>query len=322
MNKLISAGLLILHCYLLSYGENWTSTELTLIQWGSGESQLEFYPGGPVGPPGSFEEPAMGPHLALVDSAENIVICSFQLGQLKIFDNNGDLISDLSRTSPNYNSDIFYENPANIFLDSLCHMIIQSDPGTPFAPEVDYSGNILDRIRPFYQDTAAYIQYMNWSPTGTMFFFNRDYGWVTYSEGVSTPGGSTGFLATNGSFYAVTKKSANSLQFKKFENPDSTTLAETRDSTEIAVAVDTLVAAGLTNGGDGDNLYVMMFINNYITREIWQFDLDYNILDKLILPPDSTYQGLGIVPFIRHDGNIYEFRTREDGLHVIRWTKP
>jgi hypothetical protein len=98
-------------------------------------------------------------------------------------------------------------------------------------------------------------------------------------------------------------------------------MAESRELTEVPVAVDTLLGAGLLNGGDGNSLYVIMNINDYNTFEVWQFDLDYNFIDKLVLPVEEPYQDLRIFPLIRRDGNIYEFRFREDGFHVVRWSK-
>ncbi len=295
--------------------------EISVIPWGAGSNELNLVLGGPVGPPGSFEVPAMAPNIAMIDMNETIIVSCFQTGQLKGFSTDGSLTFDFSRGTPGYNPDIFYENPENIYIDSLSRLYVQSDRGTQFVPVVDYTGQIVEKIRPFSQDSIAYIHFMNWSSTGTLFFFNRIYGWVTYSNGQSTPGGSTGFLAANGSFYTAYKKTASSLEFKRFENPDSTTLAESRELTEVPVTVDTLVAAGLLNGGDGQGLYVIINVNDYNTFQIWQFDLSYNFMDKLVLPVEEAYQGLRILPFVRRDGNIYEFRFREDGFHVIRWSK-
>jgi hypothetical protein len=154
-----------------------------------------------------------------------------------------------------------------------------------------------------------------------LFFFNRNLGWVTYFDGNSTPGGTTGFKANDGSYYTVSKKTATSLEFKRYENPDNTGLAESRKLTEVPIEVDTLIGADLINGGDGNSLYIMLLINEFFYFEIWQFDLDYNVVDKLALTNEEAYGDLRITPFIRSDGNIYEFLFRDDGLHVIRWCK-
>jgi len=317
--KLLSCFLLIQ--FNLAFSEQWISSDILTIEWGIEPNQLDFSPGGPVGPAGSFEEPSAGPSRAIVDIEENIIVCSFQLFQLKGFTNTGDLIFDFSIYGADFDPEMYYELPENIYVDSLLRLYVQSDPGTRYAPVIEYSGEIVDKIRPFSQNSDAYINYMNWSPNGTLFFFNREYGWVTYSDGQSQVGGSTCFLAANGSFYTVAKKSANSVEFKKFENPDSTTLAETRELTEVPIEADTLVAVGLINGGDGHSLYVVLAINDFNHSEIWQFDFEYNVIDKLILTNEESYEGMGLSPFVRNDGNIYEFLFREDGLHVIRWSK-
>lgn len=297
----------------------YTSTDLFTIPWGSGENELFILPA-EITDSGVLAI-SEGPRIAFVDQLGNVVFSSFQTYQLKGFSNSGELIFDFSTDGADFNPEMYDETPENIYVDSLMRLYIQSDPGTKYVPVIEYSGEIVEKIRPFRQNPNATINYMSWSPDGVLFFFNREYGWVTYSDGESRAGGSTGFLASNGSFYSVTRKTANSLQFKKFENPDSTTLAETRESTEVPVDVDTLVAAGLINGGDGNSIYVILAINSYFNFEIWQFDLDYNNIDKLSLTSEKPYEGIAINPFIRDDGNIYEFLAREDGLHVIRWSK-
>lgn len=309
------------------FSGTWHSQELWAISWGEGENELLFFeetrnvPTPPADPDEYDIDPAEGPDRAFVDMNENITVLTSTLGQLKCFSDSGGLIFDFSIESSDYDPEMYYEVPEEIYVDSLSRLYVQSHPGTQYVPVINYSGEIVEWIRPFPQDSNAYIHYMRWTPTGTLFFFNRTYEWVTYSNGQSTPGGSTGFLASNGSFYTARKKTANSLEFKRFENPDSTGLAESRQLTEVPVAVDTLVGAGLLNGGDGQSLYVIMSVNEYHNYEIWQFDLSYNFMDKLVLPVEEAYQGLRILPFVRRDGNIYEFRFREDGFHVVRWSR-
>ena len=330
MKKIIMAG--IFWIFLLSAGgrvmcANWISTELCSIEWGAEENQLLLTekavndPGTPGDSSDDYVEPPRGPHIAQVDGNENIIIGSFETRQLKCFSESGDLIFNFSYDSDGYDPDVFRYAPSVIYVGENQKLYVQSDPANNFIPVVDYGGEIIERKRPFDQDPDATIDFMNSAPDGSLFLYNEKYGWITYKNGITVPGGSTGFLATNGSFYTVTKKTANSLEFKKFENPDSTTLAETRELTEIPVDVDTLVAAGLINGGDGNSLYVILAINSYFNFEIWQYDLNYNVIDKLALTSEEPYEGIGINPFIRSDGNLYEFLAREDGLHVIRWSK-
>lgn len=301
--------------------EAWHSNELTIIKRGYEANEIAYSPSHTVGGPGTFENPAEGPHMAVVDNAENIIIISSQNYQFKGFDSVGKLLFDFSRGTPGYNPQFYDETPWKIYVDSEMRIYVQSDLGTGYVPVIDYNGEMLEKIRPFPEDLTALIQAMNWAPDGTLFFFNKSYGWVTYIDGSSIPGGTTGFKANNGSYYAVHKKTASSIEIRRYEHPVKNGLAESRELTEVPIEVDTLIGADLINGGDGNSLYVILAINDFFNFEIWQFDLDYNVIDKLTLTNEEAYGDLRIAPFIRSDGNFYEFLFREDGLHVIRWSK-
>jgi hypothetical protein len=121
----------------------YTTTELLTIGWGIEPNQLDFSRGGPVGPPGSFEEPTAGPSRAIVDMEENIIVCSFQLFQLKGFTNTGELIFDFSTDGAGFNPEMYYETPENIYVDSSMRLYIQSDPGTRYVPVIEYSGETI-----------------------------------------------------------------------------------------------------------------------------------------------------------------------------------
>jgi hypothetical protein len=58
-----------------------------------------------------------------------------------------------------------------------------------------------------------------------------------------------------------------------------------------------------------------------ISEIIYEFDLEYNLVDKLIIPNPCEKYDFTLDPFVDRQGLIYEFRVLEDGLHVIRWTK-
>ena len=299
----------------------WDRTELMTIKRGSGTEEISYSPAGTVGGPGTFEYPAEGPHMAVVDKAENIIIISAQNRQLKGFDSQGSLMFDFSMGKPGYKFAFYDESPKIIYVDSLMRIHLQSDFGKHYIPVISYDGELLEKIRPFQQDPNVPIENMNWAPDGTLFLYNRTYGWVTYSKGISRPGGTKGFKASNGSYYAAGKKTAESLVFNRYENPDSKGVAESKVLTEVPIDVDTLMGAALINGGDGNSLYVILATDGYSSYRIWQFDLDYNVIDSLTLANEETYGDLRISPYVRRDGNIYEFLFREDGLQVIKWTK-
>jgi hypothetical protein len=146
---------------------------------------------------------------------------------------------------------------------------------------------------------------------------------ITYADGQFFNGGSTGFLASNGSYYSVRALYPSTLVFNKYENPDTAGVAATRQFTEVEFPDDSISASEILNGGGGNNLYVYIrkLVVDYFTFEVWEFDLEYNLLAKAIFPPAENKYDWFITPFVSRDGSIYEFRCLDDGVHVVKWTK-
>lgn len=53
------------------------------------------------------------------------------------------------------------------------------------------------------------------------------------------------------------------------------------------------------------------------------YNTKYDIIDEFWFDPvkENRYLMRMENPLFRHNGNIYEFRFLDDGLHVIRWSK-
>lgn len=299
----------------------WVSKELCVIKRGIGQNKIDYSPGGTVGGPGTFEEPGEGPHTAIVDTEENIIIGSFSTRQLKGFSNTGDLIFDLSEGSPDYSSELYSGYIFEMCVDSLSNIYLVIDPPAKTVPVINYNGELVGNLRSPDQSRYAKIRRISHAPDGRIFYFMTPGGWVCYQNGSYKQGGTPLFAASDGNFYGARKGGPGSIMFIKFVNPGQFGKPESKDSTEIFIDTDTLVTAGLLNGGDGFYLYVILAVNKYFNYEIWQFDLDYNVVDKLTLKNEEAYGDLRLLPFIRKDGNIYQFLFREDGMYVIRWSK-
>jgi len=193
-------------------------------------------------------------------------------------------------------------------------------PALEFVPVVNYNYEILDKIRPFPNDQYAIINLFNWAYDGTLFFRNPKYGWVTYANGISTSGGSKDLFAADGYFYHLYKNGNQAITFEKSSSPDSFGVPEKKSNTKIKLPSEDILSAKLINGGNGEILYVLMNLERNDHYEIWLFDLSLNVIDKLVFPEYQPYEDWRINPFIRNDGNIYEFRCLQDGLHVIKWS--
>lgn len=312
--------ILILICVCdISVAGDWHFSELCTIGWGNESNQLYISPAETTD--SGFPEMAEGPGIGFIDRDENIIICSSETFQLKGFSNTGHLLFDYSFYSPDYNPEMYKETPGKIYIDSLQHIYVLSDTPITYIPVLDYEGGIIEKIRPFPQDQSAYIDFMNWSPSGTLLFFNWNYGWVQYIDSKSTSGGNPGFPANNGKYYSVYNKTPDSLEFTCLENPDSKGLTDLKHLTEVEADIDGITDAEIIDGGDGNNLYVYLIFAGRSQKQILEFNLRYEIIDRLMLTDGESFGDFNMTPFIRSDGKIYEFLFREDGLHVKRWSK-
>jgi hypothetical protein len=299
--------------------------ELFTIQWGDGPNQLKFRPmeiiyhdpGGIA--PGYEVDAGSGPSDVFVDKDENFIFSSFDNGQLIGFDNSGQVIFDFSYWALDYNPEIFTNQITGVYVDSLLRLYVVDD--SYFVSVADYNGNVLEKLYPFAPDSSVPVLSMYPKFNGQICFYGKDRGLVTYSNGEFGPGGTPGFMASNGSFYTVWSYSLHSIKFNKYQNPDTGGKAETRQFTEVEFPDDTIYAAGVLPGGDGSKIYVVVTPDTTGGGEIWELDLEYNVLDKLICTIRSENDVWGITSFIHTNGNIYRFRCLEDGVHVIKWMK-
>jgi hypothetical protein len=320
---------LLIVCLLSIYKfapAEYEANELCVIAW-EGESyrlfsRMEsFDPDTPETASDDYFHVTAGPHAVIVDMDENIIVASRDLRQLVGFDRSGEMIFNFSYKYSQYEPKISEYVPEDIYVDTLSRIYIQTSPALEYVPIVDYSYQILEKFRPYPRDPHAVVTSMNRAPDGTLFFRNPVYGWVTYTDGKFVPGGSNHFYAANGYFYFLYRLNNSVIAFEKSRNPDIYGVAISRTEKTIDIKSDIISSARLLNGGSGQNLYVLLNLGMEDDYELRQFDLKYKMIDKIDLSMEPAYENWTIDPFVRRDGVIYEFRTREDGLHVVRWSK-
>ena len=322
---LLSILILITASALKSAG--YVDNELFMIPWGESSDQLRIEPltfddpGTPEDSTDDIPQPGSGPSLTFIDEAGNVLVGSYVFQQLKGFTNAGQLIFDYSYGSEEYKQDMYLETIAGIYVDSLKDLYILGFPDRDFVAKTDYEGNVIDSLLPFGSSSGTEIMDMSWSTNGSIFFYDFTRGWKMLSNGEYFAGGSSGFLANNGSFYAAIIEDSVTIKFNKFENPDSAGHAESRQYTNVSFSSEAIYSCKIMNGGDGDHLFVEARRMDYITYEVWVFDMNYVRLDRIILPSASTQYDWRVPPFVWINGSVYEFRVMDDGLHVIKWTK-
>ena len=306
------------------YGE-YTSTELFVIHWGDADNQLKlispeityYDPGGVAS--GYDDDPGSGPSEVFVDREENFIFYSFDNGQLKGFNNQGQVIFDYSYWQPDYNTDFYRNNINGVYVDSLMKLLIVDDRA--FVPVIDYAGNLVDKLYPFEPDSSVPILSIYPKANGDICFYGKGRGFVTRSRDQFRPGGSPGFLAADSSYYSVWSYSLHSIEFVKYQNPDTSGNTELAEYTAMEYPQEIILGAAIYPGGDGSKIYVAVIPDTTGGGEIWALDLNYNIVDKFTQNVWSEDEVWGLSPFIYPNGNIYRFRCLDDGLHVIKWTK-
>jgi|GEM_PF-1122266 hypothetical protein len=327
---LIAITLLILAESPLNAG--YIETSSIIIPWGNSPDQLKFSePTFNINSPDSsdmYVEHGRGPNKSFVDNNNNIILSSYDFREIKGFMQSGELLFSFTKDDLGNFDEICGEQPSQIYVDSQLHLYILSFPEYPYISVVDYEGKLVEKIYPFADTINTLINSMNWSPDGHVYFNSQNNGWVAYYNGVLTRSGCLGTLASNGFFYTAyhDEDYPHTLFIGKFADVDSFGNPGYKyvKSIELNMGVcDTLYYADEIPGGDGSKVYVLAVIDSCETgyNMIWEYDLDFNLLDQLRFPSDEDPYIDSPGPFIGSDGSIYEFRALDDGLHVIKWTK-
>ncbi len=130
-------------------------------------------------------------------------------------------------------------------------------------------------------------------------------------------------MASNMYYYSAIAPDPHILSFNKYINPDSLGTPSYNEIMDISLKEDSLDYAEILNGGDGSSLFVYVLNNDHDRShyEVWEYDLAYNLLNKIIFPLANNKYDWAIGPFVSRNGTIYEFRCLDDGLHVVKWVK-
>jgi hypothetical protein len=323
--------ILIFLAFIFSYSScfaDYTPTELFVIDWGEGRSELKASPSFSDVDPGTPEDSTddyfvtgEGPNNAFVDNA-GILIFTSGFSQLKGFTDTGELLFDFSGDSPDFKTGMYRGDIEDIFVDAEKRIYITTVWPMSFVPVINYENLVVDSMIPFTEDPDVAANFLNWTYDGRIMFGTFDWGWVTYNGEEFIPGGTLAVLSADGLYRLAQFAEPDKAKFYFFDDPDTSGYSPNADSVIIELGVENLVYVELLNSMEPSHLYLAVYYyTDFSFYEIWQFDLEYNLIDKVIPPAEPEYYSSTPKPFVTADGDIYEFRTREDGLHVIKWSK-
>jgi len=296
--------------------------QLYIINWGAGPDRFQIRPYEEFWNQDSSEaeiHTGGGPSKVFIDEAGNALIYSYEFRQFKLFDSAGQLLLDKSQ----FEGLADIGEPEDFFIDTLNQIYLVTVPETNFVSIYDYEGKVVDKIYP-YDESPARICRMYWDVSAEL-FFNAigDTGYMAYYDRQFRPIAIACMRATDGYLYAVDYDEIfpYSIKFIKYLAPERQEAPVSIDSFFVEILGDTLYDPFLITGGQGTLLYVSISRNGVDHEIIYIFDLKLDLVDEIHLAPSTDNYGLGMSPFVDRQGQIYEFLFREDGLHVVKWTK-
>ncbi len=308
----------------------YTVTEILFIPWGEGPNELEIWepyreysednPSDTVG----FLVPSGGPRKTFVDRDENVYFSSIDISYFKGFDTNGNVIVDYSAGKTEFNDDFFRGMFSGFYVDSLGRIYCNgNERAGAYVAVADRNNNLLEKLNPLGPDSDSPVSIFRWGSDDVLILDSEAGGLFTYKNGQFSSGGSLWWRAKDGIYYTAITKDPSAISFIRSYNPDSRGIPASEDTTYIPYETGNLIVNGFLGVDDSMRFYISCLDSSSTERNIRVYDQGLKLLDEFRFLPrqENIYLWDTKRPFFRHDGNVYEFHCRNDGMHVFRWSK-
>jgi hypothetical protein len=323
------AVVMLLSCCLLQAAyAGYGSSEMFTIPWGDSTNQLKidlpFYEDVNSTPEDSSDDwiEFNGPKQGFVDKNENIYIASHRYMQLKGFDNTGRLIFDYSKGESLYNPELFKTALRKIYIDSLCHIYVVDGMRYDYVGVADTLGHLINKLSPYGIGSGVIVYDIRFNSDDVLTICCKGPTFYTYQQNSISEGGGRGWLARDGNYYNARIEDSTQIKFYKYDNPDVQGVAANQQ-THFEQFSGAVPRYSEFLGIDDNMLqYIYLVGHNPKDGRILIYDTSYNLVDEIDFPNEENKYSWYMTPYMRpSDGNIYEFRCLDDGLHVIRWSK-
>jgi hypothetical protein len=332
MRKLptISAFCLIITSFSLRFSgaTEYSATSLTTIPWGDGSDELKidlpFHEDVNNTPQDSTDDwvEFNGPKQGFADAYENIYIASRRYMQLKGFDTTGRLIFDYSEGEPGYNPQLFKTGLRKIYVDSLSRIYVVDGMRYDYVAVADTAGHLLDKLSPYGLGSGVVVYEIESNSDDVLTICCKDRTYHTYEHGIITTGGGSCWRARDGYYYYIRLEDSTHVTFVKYSNPDNYGNSSDLQENRVSLSGPLAYYSEFLGVDDDMNLYVFLVGPRKPDGRVLIFDTAFNLTGEISFPREENRYQWYMRPFMRpSDGNIYEFRCLDDGLHVIRWSK-
>jgi hypothetical protein len=192
-----------------------------------------------------------------------------------------------------------------------------------YVAVADRDNNLLNKLNPLGIESEVPCYFIGSGSNDVLIFHSLEHGYFTYKNDEFSPSGSHGWLAVDGYYYRGDSKDSSSIMLMRFENPDTLGIPLTIDTLYIPFEPGNLVSAGLIGADLEMNFYMKYLDSNHENWGVRVYDQNLDIIDefRLLEREENMYLWDTPYPFLRDDGNIYEFHCRDDGMHVFRWSR-
>jgi len=312
----------LIFVFILSnlYAAEYQATEMFVLPWGNENDQeipIVFDEhGDPWGPSGYF-----------VDNSENIYISTFYFGFRK-YDNQGKTIfsnnSDVAYFAVDDSEQVYFTTKKITEGNVICTMDKYGEARDTFLFKIGPIGIRINKIK--YIRGKIYIRGFAEKPgSQTAYISNNNLTVLNKKQYIPFNSDSVYFFAETQTTSVTEIKRKESFN-KKFINLFKLYTDENGEIIKEKYRVDGIcrfphVRAKVIGIDDRDNLYIYIKYGRQMPIDVAIIDRNLNFIAQIEMIPLSQTRGLWSRPFVRSDGNIYEFRDLEDGLHIIRWSR-
>jgi hypothetical protein len=306
---------------------NYSSMQIIIINWGDGFNNLKITP--EVREINSEDSsdidivPGSGPDEGFVDRHENFYFYSYGELQVKGFTNGGRVFLNYSRGETQFDPRIWQSAPAKLFVDSVGQIyILDALMRKNNLSIADTSNHLISILSPYGEASNVRVDNIYFNSNDVLTLVMRDGAYYTFTGGSYAPGGCSAWKAKDGFYYVAFNTDSLTIFVEKLDCATTTGNAKVLSQNTIDSKGSSLRYTEFLGVDDQMRLYLYIIESNPEAWKVLIFDKNLIKIDQLDLPVTINKYERNINPFMRpSNGNIYEFRCQDDGLHVIRWTK-
>ncbi len=288
------------------------------------EITLGYFPEEKEPGPNDFQEPASGPRDFDIDKEGNFYIADDLKQRIVKFDKQGRYILSIEKSS---DGTPYFRQPKNIAIDNQGNVYVKDLEEDRCIFMFDSSGNFLQKITSigsYNADQIKWITGLDPDNRGNIFIRVE----IEGRDDMNFKLGNGGKVLEEfeGPFYW--RRDGNGRTYKTSPEADFNSCTEPIQIVNLGGKIEKEILVDFGTGtlneykpigvDDDGNIYYYEWQKMY-ADEIWKFNNDGKLVQKIKVRPDNTLgmenEGFKILP----DGTIYQMHAADEGLRIIKY---